>query len=705
MPENVKRGLDFRRILAGAFILALLLMLFLSASLLDLNNNTNLEYHNLINHIIYKQSLAQILDNQLQRVKVQEKIYIADEHFDAEQVLNSEYQRMLNTIDKIEENDAIIADLYGLTEEEIERDKRDSSELRNYSNAYYQEFQNLVKLTEEKGISVNFGIRGEIRTAANNLENKIENLNNYELFTYFLMLLRHEKDFMEQGDGRYYRQFRETADNFETRIAQIPMRENDRQEVYQLLEKYSLAFPKFVEIYRSIQIQERELVKNMDALEPLIVRQNSIAEKILEEHQTGLITDMKKLFIQSLLIIFASILILGFIAITVTSRLKKAINEIQEKMHQFADGDLTIQVNYEKRDEIGLISKEINHVSNAFQQLIYNTRSKVDESYQISEEMASMATQSAAASTEISANISSIENQIQRLDGEVQKSNDQSDQMVKILQDLIGMIDEQSTSVEQTNSAIEEISSTIQNVSRIAEERGKAAKQLEETTVKGEEQIESTRQIVQEIASLTSDILAVIEVIDNISSQTNLLAMNAAIEAAHAGDEGRGFAVVADEIRKLAEESATNSKEIDIKLREIGNKIESASQASEVSTESFANVKEEVEVFTRALTEIVSSLSEMSVGSKEILNASRHLSQMMGNVKKGGMDMNQAIKLIHQYLEQVSSLSMETTQAASEIGRAIQEVDLSSTQLSDASQRNHRVSEDIKNSIKDFKLE
>jgi methyl-accepting chemotaxis protein len=137
------------------------------------------------------------------------------------------------------------------------------------------------------------------------------------------------------------------------------------------------------------------------------------------------------------------------------------------------------------------------------------------------------------------------------------------------------------------------MAASVESVARIALQRQEALEQLVSITNKGGEQVEITNKLIEENANDVKEILEIIEIINNVASQTNLLSMNAAIEAAHASDSGRGFAVVAEEIRKLAESTNENSKRIRKTITTIADRIQQILEASNESSDSFQKIDHE----------------------------------------------------------------------------------------------------------------
>ncbi|MCK5672327.1 MAG: hypothetical protein KAH95_03070, partial [Spirochaetales bacterium] len=308
----------------------------------------------------------------------------------------------------------------------------------------------------------------------------------------------------------------------------------------------------------------------------------------------------------------------------------------------------------------------------------------------------------AAATTEIDANISSINKKIVNLTDSVNNSEQASGLIKSSIETLNQLIQDQSAAVEESTTAIEEITSTIQSVTKIAQDRGQSAETLKKVTENGEQQVDTTNKLITEVAGIAGDIINVTEIINGIAAQTNLLAMNAAIEAAHAGDAGKGFAVVADEIRKLAESSAQNAKQINSLLSEVDSRIESASTASKLSIESFTGVKSEVLSFINALAEIVSSMTEMEIGSREVLTSTELLSRIMSEVSANTEDIVENVDGITSSMGTVSILTSETSNGISEIQIAINEIDKASVDLSDRCVENEDVMKELSESLNEF---
>nr|WP_256254690.1 methyl-accepting chemotaxis protein [Treponema phagedenis] len=157
----------------------------------------------------------------------------------------------------------------------------------------------------------------------------------------------------------------------------------------------------------------------------------------------------------------------------------------------------------------------------------------------------------------------------------------------------------------------------------------------------GQVSVREAYNFVQQITEESAGLLEAITVIQNIASQTNLLAMNAAIEAAHAGESGKGFAVVADEIRKLAEESGGQGKSITAVLKGLQQKIDALSVSASAVEKHFAQIMQVLKIVSDRSNEVMHALNEQSAGSTQILSAIKEITQITHSVKMSSGEMLQ----------------------------------------------------------------
>jgi methyl-accepting chemotaxis protein len=203
--------------------------------------------------------------------------------------------------------------------------------------------------------------------------------------------------------------------------------------------------------------------------------------------------------------------------------------------------------------------------------------------------------------------------------------------------------------------------------------------------------VKQTGDLVEEITKLTESTLEVISVINAVASRTNLLAMNAAIEAAHAGDAGRGFSVVADEIRKLAESTGNNAKSINESLGAMVSKIKMVKTASQSSIDAMEKMAVDVKGFTRSFAEISSSMSEMSIGSQEVLNASEALSMLTQNLNHAIGDMSEKAVTASSGMDTLVNLVDQVSSGITEIGRAGNDINSAANTLSSDGMENRSI--------------
>ena len=176
----------------------------------------------------------------------------------------------------------------------------------------------------------------------------------------------------------------------------------------------------------------------------------------------------------------------------------------------------------------------------------------------------------------------------------------------------------QTEAVERSSAAVEEMAASIQQMTRSAQEKSKTVEALSRDAALTESAFEETIKSLTGLEKSSGEVLEVIAVIEEIASRTNLLAMNAAIEAAHAGDSGKGFAVVADEIRKLAEETNENSRISRDILTKNDADIHAVVVASEESQVQFKNIQKRTVEVREALEEIIRGMAEVAQGTTEI---------------------------------------------------------------------------------------
>ncbi len=261
---------------------------------------------------------------------------------------------------------------------------------------------------------------------------------------------------------------------------------------------------------------------------------------------------------------------------------------------------------------------------------------------------------------EITGSVKIISEKIEDLTAAIEQSSSAVNQITQTVSHFADRIEDQSSAIIETSSSVEQMSSSIANINKVTVSKKEKSVELLDLTGEGEKQMNTTNQIVGEISDSIKSVTDVISVINDIADQTNLLAMNAAIEAAHAGDAGRGFSVVADEIRKLAESTASNSRIISQNLKKIVDGVQNVKTSSTKSLDFFKEIKSETSEFVNALEEIINTTEELDIGSREIVTAVTSLVNVSEEIKNGSNEMKISANEINNAILDIRNAGLKT---------------------------------------------
>jgi methyl-accepting chemotaxis protein len=344
------------------------------------------------------------------------------------------------------------------------------------------------------------------------------------------------------------------------------------------------------------------------------------------------------------------------------------------------DADLTQSLEVSTHDEIGVLGIGFNRFLEKLRDLVLNVRMTVDETDKVKEKISSATTETSISVEEISANIGNITKQMTILNNTVQETVTMTEEITANIDQVDRQIDNQASMVEESTATISEMIASLKNVSSVTASKQKSTLDLLDVANKGRDQIDATAELFQRVVSSITSIHEMAETINSLSSQTNILSMNAAIEAAHAGDAGKGFSVVAEEIRKLAESSSSSADRITHLVSDISSLVDQTHNHVESTSEAFKSITTVVDDTVNAFTEIRHSVDELNTGGSQILEVTTEINAITSNIRHGSKEIQSGSTGLLAASTNMKDVSLTVNQDMDEISTGTKEI-LSSTQL------------------------
>jgi len=381
---------------------------------------------------------------------------------------------------------------------------------------------------------------------------------------------------------------------------------------------------------------------------------------------------------------------------TATSMLK----EISE-----GEGDLTRRLSLSSKDEIGDMAQYFNKTLEKIKNLVIVIKKEAGNLNGIGNDLARNMNDTASAINEITSNIQSIKGRVMNQNSSVTQMHTTMEQVVTNINKLNDHVEIQSNNVTQASSAIEEMVANINSVTKTLVDNASNVKTLNESSEVGHSGLRGVADDIKEIASESEGLLQINMVMKNIASQTNLLSMNAAIEAAHAGEAGKGFAVVANEIRKLAENSSEQSKTIGNVLKKIKDSIDKITKSTENVLTRFDAI--DLSVKTVALQEenIRNAMEEQGEGSKQVLQSAGSLNELTQKVKNGSNDMLDEAKEVIKESDNLEKVTQEITNGMNEMATGADQINLAVNHVNEITGKNREGIDTLIREVSRFKVE
>ncbi len=508
---------------------------------------------------------------------------------------------------------------------------------------YRNDFNSMVAMQKKLGLDHKSGLHGSLRNAVHKAEQRLKDLGNVLLLKDMYLLRRREKDFLQRLDLKYRKKFNKDFTAFMRDLDTVEFSPENRQAIRQDMLKYLDDFHALIKGYEQKGLSSKQGLHGK--MRNTVHQSEDMLKTLTETTHTRIDDELQRSSLLNWLLSLSLLSLLVVIIYRIATGIIKPVQSLSQLMNDVSShNDLTLRAEQQdKKDELSSMARHFNKMMDEFHTIlarVYDSASRLSDS--------SLALNS-------------------------------------VSQETSERVSRQNIETEQVAAAINQMTATVQEVAHHAADAADASRSADEEAHKGknvvsanltgirklEEEVNNTAAMLNQLSSDSENIGEVLNVIRDIAEQTNLLALNAAIEAARAGEQGRGFAVVADEVRTLAQRSRQSTQEIEEivdRLQDSAGKAVDAMQAGQAQTEESV---QNAELVGQSLDEIIRAVDAITEKNIQIASASEEQSSVAEEINRSVANISQIAAESASDVEQTTTTSETLSDMSSQLKKLV----------------------------------